>query len=69
MFLVLQFPWLHSLEEVLYFISLFPPSPMPEMQEGKATVPGAYDMENRHRGQLSIRLSCFLSCLDSDEEE
>lgn len=42
---------------------------MPEMQEVKVTVPGAYDMENRHRGQLSVRLSCFLSCLDSDEEE
>ena len=54
---------------MFFFLSFFPPSPMPEMQEGKATVPGAYDMENWHRGQLSIRLSCFLSCLDSDEEE
>lgn len=53
----------------LFYFFFFPPSPVPEMQEVKAAVPGAYDMENRHRGQLSLRLSCFLSCLDSDEEE
>lgn len=33
------------------FYFFFSPSPMPEMQEVKVTVPGAYDMENRHRGQ------------------
>ena len=49
MLLNLRFPWLHSLEEVFYFF--FPPASMPEMQEVKVAVPGAYDMENQHRGQ------------------
>ena len=41
------------------FYFFFSPSPMPEMQEVKVTVLGAYDMENRHRGQDgSLAFAC-----------